>query len=169
MNLPIFQLLDFSLKNNLVPEFISLVLLYTKLALRAIIVKDLLQQPLVKITNRLLNKLKNKVSHGNYKRTQQGIPDVFLHYLYKRVMVCASNKQSYPKVYMLSMSLPHCYHKANMPLMSLLWFLLLCSRSMTLHHVTHHVTMIICLFIIQKKKIKINCQAHHDKIPFVKK
>ena len=42
MNLPIFQLLDFSLKNNLVPEFISLVLLYTKLALRAIIVKDLL-------------------------------------------------------------------------------------------------------------------------------
>ena len=30
----------------------------------------------------ILTKLRNKVSHGNYKRTWQGVPTVFLYYLY---------------------------------------------------------------------------------------
>jgi len=61
MNLLILWLLDFLLRNNLASEFISLVLLCTKLALRTIIVKDLLWQPLVKTTNRLLRLKDHKV------------------------------------------------------------------------------------------------------------
>ena len=35
------------------------------------------------MTNRSLSKLKNEVSHGDHKRTQQKVLDAFLHYLYK--------------------------------------------------------------------------------------
>jgi len=52
----------------------------------------LLWQPLIKTTNKPLSKLKDKVFHRNHKRTQQEVPDAFLYYLYKRVMVHASNK-----------------------------------------------------------------------------
>ena len=41
----------------------------------------MLWQSLVKITNRPLSKLKNKVSHKDCKRTQQEVPDVFLYYI----------------------------------------------------------------------------------------
>ena len=36
----------------------------------------------LKTTNRPLSKLKSKLSYRNYKRTQQGVPNVFLHYIY---------------------------------------------------------------------------------------
>ena len=37
-------------------------------------------------------KLISKVSYGNYKRNQQGVSNIFLHYLYNKYMVCASDK-----------------------------------------------------------------------------
>ena len=40
-------------------------------------------------------------------------------------MICASYKQFYPKVYVLSISLPHHYYKANMPLILLYLLILL--------------------------------------------
>jgi len=46
----------------------------------------------------------NEVSYGNHKRTWQGVPGVFLHYLYNRYIVHASNnlKSMYqPWVYSL--------------------------------------------------------------------
>ncbi len=36
----------------------------------------------LRMTNRPLNKLKSKVSHRDHKRTQQGVLNVFLHYIY---------------------------------------------------------------------------------------
>ena len=42
----------------------------------------MLWQLLVKMTTRPLSKLKSKVSCENYKRTQQEVSAVFLHYLY---------------------------------------------------------------------------------------
>ena len=47
---------------------------------------------IVKTTNRLLSKLKDKVFYRNHKGTWQGVSNVFLYYLYKRVMVCANGK-----------------------------------------------------------------------------
>ena len=51
----------------------------------------LLWQPLVKITNRLLSKLKGKVSCRDHKRIDKKFL-VFLYYLYKRVMVYTNDK-----------------------------------------------------------------------------
>ena len=34
----------------------------------------------------------NEVFHENHKRTQQGVSDAFLHYLYYRYIVYGSNK-----------------------------------------------------------------------------
>jgi len=36
----------------------------------------------LRMTNRPLSKLKSKVSYEDYKRTQQGVSDELLHYLY---------------------------------------------------------------------------------------
>jgi len=43
----------------------------------------------------------------DYKKAWQGVSDVFLHYIYYY-------HKFYPKVYVLSMSPPYCYHKMNM-------------------------------------------------------
>ena len=47
----------------------------------------------------------NEVFHENHKRTQQGVSDTFLHYLYYRYIVYGSNKQPYSKVYASAMSI----------------------------------------------------------------
>ena len=39
----------------------------------------------LRMTVRLLSKLKSEVSHRNYKKTQQGVSNAFLHYLYKYI------------------------------------------------------------------------------------
>jgi len=39
----------------------------------------------LRTTNSALSKLIDKVSYENYKRTQQEVPNVFLHYLYKYI------------------------------------------------------------------------------------
>ena len=65
------------------------------------------------ITNSTLSKLIGKTSHGNHKRTQQGVPNALLPYLYNRYIVCANNKYTYPNIHVLFMSSPHCSHKAN--------------------------------------------------------
>ena len=39
----------------------------------------------LRTTNSALSKLIDKVSYENYKRTQQGVSNVFLHYLYKYI------------------------------------------------------------------------------------
>jgi len=44
------------------------------------------------MVNRLLSSLISEESHRDYKRTQQGVPNAFLHYLYNRYMVYAINK-----------------------------------------------------------------------------
>ena len=46
----------------------------------------------LRTTNRPLSKLKSKVSHRNYKRTQQEVSDELLPYLYDIYMVHADNK-----------------------------------------------------------------------------
>ena len=46
----------------------------------------------LKTTNRPLSKLKNEVSCRNYKRTQQGVSDELLLYLYDIYIVHAINK-----------------------------------------------------------------------------
>ena len=38
------------------------------------------------------NKSLNRISSGDHKRTQQGVPNVLLPYLYKVLMVGANNK-----------------------------------------------------------------------------
>jgi len=68
----------------------------------------------LKITNRLLSKLKDKVSHRDYKRTWQEILDELLSCLHNTYMVYANNKQPCPKVCASSMSTPYVYYKINM-------------------------------------------------------
>ena len=43
---------------------------------------DVVATTSLRMTNRPLNKLKSKVSHRDHKRTQQGVLNVFLHYIY---------------------------------------------------------------------------------------
>jgi len=52
----------------------------------------LLWQLLTKIVNSTLSKFISEVSHGNYKKTQQEVPNVFLLYIYYKYMIHASNK-----------------------------------------------------------------------------
>ena len=40
--------------------------------------------------------------YRNYKRTQQGVSNTLLHYLYYKYIVCTNNNQLYSKVYILS-------------------------------------------------------------------
>ena len=68
----------------------------------------------LRMTNNTLSKLIDKVSHMDYKRTWQGVPNALLLYLYNRYMVHAHDKHAYPNVHVLSISLPHCFHKVNM-------------------------------------------------------
>jgi len=42
----------------------------------------MLWQLLTKMVNSVLSNLIEQESHGNYKKTQQGVPNVFLSYLY---------------------------------------------------------------------------------------
>ena len=67
----------------------------------------------LRITNRLLSKLKKVVSYGNYKRTWQEVADILLSYLYNRYIVCANNKYAYSNVYTLFLSLSYCFYKVN--------------------------------------------------------
>jgi len=46
----------------------------------------------LRITNRLLDKLKKVVSHRDDKRTQQEVSNGFLSYLYYIYIICANNK-----------------------------------------------------------------------------
>ena len=45
-------------------------------------------------------------SCGNHKRTWQGVPNIFLHYIYYYYKSC-------PKLYILFMSLLYVYYKNN--------------------------------------------------------
>ena len=47
---------------------------------------------ITKTNSNTTSKSLNRISSGNHKRTQQGVPDVLLSYLYNRYMVCAINK-----------------------------------------------------------------------------
>jgi len=66
-----------------------------------------------RMTNSTLSKLRDKVSHGNYKRTQQGVPNALIPYLYNRYMVHANDKYMYSNVHILSISSSHYSHKTN--------------------------------------------------------
>ena len=46
----------------------------------------------LRITNKLLSKLKSIISHGNHKRTWQKVPNILLHYLYNTYIVHANDK-----------------------------------------------------------------------------
>ena len=53
----------------------------------------MLWQPLITKTNSsTMSKSLSRISSGNYKRTQQEVPNVLLLYLYYRYMVHANNK-----------------------------------------------------------------------------
>ena len=56
----------------------------------------MLWQLLIKITNSVLSSplssFIEQESHRDYKRTQQEVPNVFLHYIYYKYMVHTSNK-----------------------------------------------------------------------------
>jgi len=39
-----------------------------------------------------MSKSLSRISSGNYKKTQQRVPNILLPYLYKVLMVCANNK-----------------------------------------------------------------------------
>jgi len=56
----------------------------------------------LRITNSILSKLIGEVSYGDYKRTQQKVPNALLSYLYNRYIVCTNNKYAYSNVYILS-------------------------------------------------------------------
>jgi len=45
-----------------------------------------------KINSNTSNKSLNRISSGDHKRTQRGVPNVLLLYLYKVLMVYANNK-----------------------------------------------------------------------------
>jgi len=71
-----------------------------------------LWQLLITKTNNttLTSKSLSRISSGDYKRTWQEVADVLLSYLY---MVYTSNKQSYPNVHILAMSILYVHHKVN--------------------------------------------------------
>jgi len=52
----------------------------------------MLWQPLIKTINSALSNLIEQESHMNYKKTQQGVPDILLPYLYYRYMIYGGNK-----------------------------------------------------------------------------
>jgi len=63
-------------------------------------------------------------SHGDYKRTQQGVSNVFLYYIYYYY-------KSYSKLYIVHKStilLSQGEHAIAMPLMLLCWKMLFCER-----------------------------------------
>ena len=76
----------------------------------------MLWQPLItKINSSTTNKSLSRISSGDHKKTQQGVSNILLFYLYNRQIVHANDKQLYPNVYVLSMSTPYTHHEMNMP------------------------------------------------------
>ena len=73
----------------------------------------LLWQLLVIITNNhTSSKSLSRISSEDHKKTQQGVPAVFLSYLYYYIMVYATNNYICPYVHALSLCLPHILLKA---------------------------------------------------------
>ena len=106
-------------------------------------------QPLVTQANsNTSNKSLSRISSGNHKRTWQGVSTELLPYLYKLHMVLLQ---------IITPALMSMHHPwgSNVVNMLLDVIHLVCSRLMTSHHVTCHVTAVMCLFIINKKKKKI--------------
>ena len=56
----------------------------------------------LRMTNSILSKLIGEVSYGDYKRTQQKVPNALLPYLYNRYIVCTNDKYAYSNVHILS-------------------------------------------------------------------
>ena len=56
------------------------------------VISVLWQLLITKTNNNTMSKSLSKISSQNHKRTQQGISNVLLFYLYKVLMVCANNK-----------------------------------------------------------------------------
>ena len=68
-----------------------------------------LWQPLVTTTNsNTSNKSLSRISSGNHKRTQQGVPAILLPYLYKLHVVYATLLLHMP--ILMSMHCPYVYH-----------------------------------------------------------
>ena len=71
-------------------------------------------------------------------------------------MVCATNNYYYPNVYASSISILYVHYEVAIQLTcsltSSIWFTPARSRPMTSHHVTSHVTAVMCLFIVNKRK-----------------
>ena len=82
-------------------------------------------------------------------------------------MVHANINLPCPEVYTLSMSAPCVYYEVNMlltySLTSFIQSALVYSRLITSHHVICHVTTVMCLFIINQKKINIKSRKINKK------
>jgi len=94
---------------TITPFYMSIPLspIFTITSLSVVVITSL------RMANSTLSKLIGKVSHGNYKKTQQEVSDALLPYLYNRYIVCANNKYIYPNIHML-LGLPYYYYKINM-------------------------------------------------------
>ena len=53
---------------------------------------DVVATTSLRMTNKLLSKLISEVFHGNYKKTQQGVPNELLLYLYYIYRVHTNDK-----------------------------------------------------------------------------
>ena len=89
----------------------------------------------LRMTNSTLSKLIDEVSHGNYKRTWQGVSSGLLPYLYYTYMVCANDKYACSNVYVLFMSLLYYFHKVNI---FQIYDFILCDTSCDHSHVPLH-------------------------------
>ena len=97
-------------------------------------------------------------SGENHKRTRQGVSAKLESYIYKVHMVRATNNYACPYVHATISCLPHFLLKATILYTCALTlsFQILppCSRPMTSHHVTCHVTAVSCTSSSSKRKIK---------------
>ena len=112
------------------------------------------QSPIITQTSKSLS----RISSGDHKRTQQGVSARLLLYLYKLHMGHATNNYSCLNIHVSSISAPCIHYEVAMLLTCfLILFIqttLVHSRPMISHHVISHVTTVICLFIVNKKKKK---------------
>ena len=92
------------------------------------------------MTAQMSKSLTRDIKWKFHKRTQQGVFVQLLSYLYKFIMVHATNIYAYPNIHAPSSCSPHICLKTTISPNVIFQIFLHCSRSMTSHHVTNHVT-----------------------------
>ena len=79
--------------------------------------RNILWQSLdIKFNSNTSNKSLNRISSGDYKRTQQGVSARLLFYLYKLHMVHATNNDFCPNIHVLSISILYVHYEVAIQL-----------------------------------------------------